>query len=173
MQEGQMFDKPIIDFVTTSVDFCRKVEQCQSVSRQDFTDSMLNLLPVLYFRANQIHLSELSEEGYNEPHVTESDYEFVRNSVASIMKEYDDFLDVFVEDFKYSDQPILQTVSENIADIYQALRDFIEIFRAGYSDAIEIAISDVCNEFNYSWGQKLLNTLRALHCCKYGGTLND
>lgn len=172
MQENQMFDKPIIDFVTTSVDFCRKVEQCQSVSRQDFTDSMLELFPVLYFRANQIRLTECTEEGYNEPHVTESDYEFVRHSVASVMKEYDDFLDVFVEDFKYSDQPILQTVSENIADIYQALRDFIEIFRGGYSDAIEIAISDISNDFGYSWGQKLLNTLRALHCCKYGGESN-
>ena len=80
----------------------------------------------------------------------------------------DDYLDVFVEDFKYSDRPIRQTISENLADVYQNLRNFIEVYRQGYDDAMLQALSEVVVTFELEWGQKLLNALRALHDVKYG-----
>lgn len=79
------------------------------------------------------------------------------------MADKDDFLDVFVEDFKYSEQPVLCTVSECLADIYQQLRELVETFREGYEEAMEVALAEVVEEFRMQWGQKLLNALRAIH----------
>lgn len=169
MEEKYSYPKDVLEFVALCADYCRCLEQCQQASRKDFVDSMLAALPALYVKISQLQPNLQGEDGYNEPHVTEGDYEFIRSSVAMVMKEHDDYLDVFVEDFKYSDQPILQTVSENLADIYQVLRDFLEIFRSGYEDAINVALIEVKEDFRYNSGQKILNALRALHDSKYGG----
>ncbi len=90
----------------------------------------------------------------------------MRSSVAAILGIHDDFLEVFVEDFKYSEQPVLCTVSENLADIYQQLRELVEAFREGYDESMEVALYETVDEFRLQWGQKLLNALRALHDLK-------
>jgi nitrate/nitrite-specific signal transduction histidine kinase len=72
-----------------------------------------------------------------------------------------------VEDFKYSEQPILCTISENLADVYQALRNLLEIFRSNYEDAMQVALYDTVEEFKLYWGQTLLNALKALHDVRF------
>ena len=67
----------------------------------------------------------------------------------------------------YSDKPIISTISENIADIYQDIRDLIFSFQLGYDEVMEEAVA-VCKEnFELYWGQKLTNVLRALHNVRY------
>ena len=54
--------------------------------------------------------------------MTETDYEVLRGSIASLLGEYDDYLEVFLDDMAYSDTPIHQNISESLADIYQPSR---------------------------------------------------
>ena len=98
---------------------------------------------------------------------SKDDYNYVRSGVAAILAEKDDYLDVFVEDFKYSEQPILCTISENLADIYQALRNLLEVFRSNYEDAMQVALFDTVEDFKLYWGQTLLNALKALHDVRF------
>ena len=57
-----------------------------------------------------------------ETFVTEETYEVLRMNLANILAEKDDYLDVFVSDMKYSDQPITRNISEDLADIYQDIK---------------------------------------------------
>ena len=41
------------------------------------------------------------------------------------MGEKDDYLEVFNDDIEYSDQPITEFVSENLADKYQDIKNFV------------------------------------------------
>ena len=100
--------------------------------------------------------------------VTEDDYNYVRNKIAALMANDDDFLDVFVEDMKYSDQPILQTISENFADIYQEVKNFVACFMDRPNDDVaQEAVATCRDNFMNHWGQKLVNVLRPLHALKY------
>ena len=102
-----------------------------------------------------------------ESFVTEETYEVLRMNLADILAEKDDYLDVFVSEMKYSDQPITKYISEELADIYQDLRDFIFIFQLGLNETMNDSLA-ICQEnFRLYWGQKLVNTLRALHDVKY------
>lgn len=103
-----------------------------------------------------------------EAFVTEGDYERVRAGVAALLREHDDYLDVFVKDMAYSDTPICQTVSENLADIYQSLKDFVCIYRLGLDRTMNDALLACEEQFREFWGQRLLNAMRALHDVKYG-----
>ena len=43
------------------------------------------------------------------------------------MAEEDIYLEVFLEDMKYSDTPISASVSENLADLYQEFFNLIDV----------------------------------------------
>jgi len=161
-EENFIYSQPVIDLVRVGTEYCRYLEQCKAETAEDFARTMCALLPMLYLKA--VMLGEVPEQaGWNEKKVTEDDYDFVRGGVAQVLGERDDFLDVFVEDFKYSDQPVLCTVSECLADVYQQVRELVEVYRGGYEDAMAVALAEAVEEFRLQWGQKLLGALRALH----------
>lgn len=161
-EDNYLYSQPVLDFVTVSTEYCKYLEQCEGKELDDLLRVMRGLLPMIYLKATL--LGDVPDAaGWNEKKLTEADYDFVRGAVAQIMGEKDDFLDVFVEDFRYSEHPVLCTVSENLADVYQQLRELVEAFREGYEESMQVALYDVMDEFNMQWGQKLLNALRAIH----------
>lgn len=166
MAESIVYSNKGLDFLRVCTEFCKYVEQSIDVERTEFIDVMRGLLSMIYLKATLFpEIDNL--DGYVEHYVTEDDYNFVRHNVAKIMAEQDDYLDVFVEDFKYADQPILRTVSEGVADIYQMLRELVEVYRGGYDEAVEVALANTLDSFKKYWGQILLNTLKALHDVRF------
>jgi hypothetical protein len=72
---------------------------------------------------------------------------------------------------KYSDTPILSTISENLADIYQELKNFVMAYKHAVNEEQMLnALAEVKEEFQYSWGQKLVNVQRAIHEVRYSIT---
>ena len=164
MSQQTILTPQTLDLIRVSTEFCKYIEQCATAEKQEFCRVMLGLLPLLYLKTHLIpDVPEMP--GWNEEAVTEDDYNFVRQSVAKVLGEDDDYLDVFVEDFKYSDTPILCTVSENLADVYQPVRNLVEVFRqqSDCEEALQTALYDTLDQFRLSWGQKLLGALRTLH----------
>ena len=159
---SQIYRRDVLEFVTVATEFCRQVEQCSGSERGEFATLMQRLLPMIYLKA--ILIDDVEEGmGYVDAAVTESDYEYIRTQVAAILRDADDYLDVFCENFRYSDAPVLCTVSEGLADIYQALRNMVEAFRSEIDEAMEVALFECLDDFKTRWGQTLLGVLRALH----------
>lgn len=161
-EENYLYAPAVLDFIRVSTEYCKCLEQCQGMQRAEFCRVMRGLLPMIYLKMTLIGTVP-EAAGWNEQQLTEEDYDFVRTAVSQVMGEHDDFLDVFVEDFKYSEQPVLSTVSENLADIYQSLRELAATFSEGYEEAMQVALYETAEEFKLQWGQKLLNALRAIH----------
>ncbi len=167
-----IFERNVVEFVTVAAEFCKFLEQAETTPRNTFVDTSLKILPLLYLKAEMLPACERMGEDDLETFVTEDAYEVLRMNMAGIMAEKDDYLDVFVSEMKYSDQPIRKFISEELADIYQDIRDFIFVFQLGLNETMHDALA-VCQEnFKLYWGQKLVNALRALHDAKYNGN-ND
>ena len=167
-KESQViFDRNVVEFVTVAAEFCKFLEQAEGMKRATFVDTSLKILPLLYLKASMMPKCEMMGEDMPENFFTEETYEIVRMNLAGILGEKDDYLDVFVSDMKYSDQPITKYISEDLADIYQDIKDFIFVFQLGLNETMNDALA-ICQEnFALYWGQKLVNTLRALHDVKY------
>lgn len=163
-QDSQViFDRNTVEFVTVSAEYCKWVEQAEGTPRKKLVEVALKLLPLLYLKASMLPACEMMSDEAPEIFVTEEGYEVIRLTLAEIMAERDDYLDVFVSDMKYSDQPITRYISEDLADIYQDLKDFICVFQLGLNETMNDSLA-ICQEnFRLYWGQKLVNTLRALH----------
>lgn len=168
-----IFDRNTVEFVTVSAEFCAFLEQAESKSRRRFVDTALKLLPLLYLKASMLPPCEA--EGMAEPEiiVTESDYDAIRSMVAGVLADRDDYLDVFLADMRYSDTPIRRNISEDLADIYQDIKNFVDVYRLGFDETMHDALA-ICEEhFASYWGQVLVNTMRALHEVKYGFSAED
>ena len=162
-----IFDRNVIEFVTVAAEFCKFLEQAEGCKRIHFVDTALKILPLLYLKASMMPRCETLGDEAPESYVTEETYEIIRMNLAGILAEKDDYLDVFVSDMKYSDQPITRYISEDLADIYQDIKDFIFVFQLGLNKTMNDALA-ICQEnFALYWGQKLVNTLRALHEVRY------
>ena len=162
-----IFDKNSIEFVTVAAEYCGFIERSRGASRKNFVDTALKILPLLYLKASLIPECELIGEGDLEVFVTEDDYEGVRRAIADVLGAQDDYLEVFLPEMAYSDTPIKKCISEDLADIYQDLKDFIGVFQLGLNVTMNDSLC-VCKEhFAEFWGQRLVNTMRALHDVKY------
>lgn len=162
-----IFDRNVIEFVTVAAEFCKFLEQAEGCKRIHFVDTALKILPLLYLKASMMPRCETLGDEAPESYVTEETYEIIRMNLAGILAEKDDYLDVFVSDMKYSDQPITRYISEDLADIYQDIKDFIFVFQLGLNETMNDALATCQENFALYWGQKLVNTLRALHEVRY------
>ena len=168
--QSPVYGRNVMEFVTVAVEYCTFVEHTEGKMCVDFSDTMTKLLPLLYIKAAMLPKYEiLSEEYYLEEFVTEDNYNIVRENISVVLGEKDDYLDVFMEDMKYSDSPILTTISENLADIYQELKNFALRYKNAADEEMAMdALAEAKEGFQYSWGQKMVNVLRALHEVRYG-----
>jgi hypothetical protein len=158
-----VYSDAAIEFVTVAVQLCLYLEQAQEQEKSEFIEKMLCILPLLYLKARLLPKNSEEMDGYVERFVSEIEYEDMRTMVAAKLGSDDAYLEVFVEDMRYSDEPITAFVSENIADIYQEIKDLACNYQTREESVMNDALVSCIDAFEQHWGQKLLNVLRALH----------
>lgn len=163
-KENEIIYAPVVlEFVAASAEFCKLIESENMLDREEWVDKMLKILPLMYVKASLLPDTILTDDDFSATFVNETDYAHVENKVMDIMGDENTYLDVFVEDMKYSDRPISAFVSENIADIYQDIRNFVSVYQYNLSEQMNDAIYYCKEHFHLYWGQKLVNVLRPLH----------
>lgn len=167
LSENIVFSKNVIEFVTVGVQYCSFLESFNDVTTVDLTDKLTKLLPLLYLKASLLPEIDIEYDIYPETTVTEDDYNYITSRLYEQFKADNSYLEVFLEDMKYSDTPISANISEDVADIYQDVKNFISVYEQGIEDNMAEALYNCNNNFKLYWGQKLVNVLRALHSLKY------
>jgi hypothetical protein len=158
-----VYSKNVIEFVTIANEFCLLLEGSAKIAKLEFIEKAQKLTPLLYLKACMLPKNETELEEEIEKFVSEADWEFIHSSVQAKMGAHDQYLEVFEEDMEYSERPVIASVSESFADIYQDLKDFLTSYRIGTLDVMNEALWDLNNSFYQHWGQNLVNSLRAIH----------
>lgn len=153
----------VIDFVAQAAIFCVYLEEIEQPTKSDFIKKMLGLLPQIYTKALQLPSLKSTMYGDPERFVTEEEYDIIRTKIENIFGSDDAYLEVFLEDMRYSDEPITAFISENIADIHQELDNLVSNWQIENEDVKNDALVACMEAFNEHWGQKLVNVLRPLH----------
>ena len=173
MINQQVYSKDIVEFVTVGVEYCSLIEQATENDRKEFILKLVRILPLLYLKATL--LPENQDEDFNnlEQYVTEEQYMYLSKSLSDVLGEQDAYLEVFDNDMAYSDTPLSATISENLADVYQDVRDMLEIYRIGNEELSQAAIGRCRNNFIEYWGQRLVNAMRPLHAICFDRNAED
>ena len=168
-----VYSKNVIEFVTVAAETCLFFEHAVEFSPQDFIRKSVKLLPLLYLKASLVEIPERVFDDASERFVTEEDYLFVKEQLEQILGADDSYLEVFHPDMAISDTPIAAFVSENLADIYQELKDFAANYQLGDLDIMNDSLVSCLEAFGEHWGQKLLNAMRALHSIRFSDSFGE
>jgi len=162
-----IFSKQTEDFVRTALEFCALVEKPAQSGREFFIDNMIKVLPLLYLKVSIIPPIEDNYESDLTTKVSEIMYNQVEEAVSQLLGADNFYLETFHPDIRLSDSPIAVKISEDLADIYQDLGNFIAVFKNGEKETMNDSLDLCVLNFKNYWGQHLLNALRALHYIKY------
>jgi len=163
-----VYSKNVIEFVTVAAEYCSFLENSNQQDTKSFIEKMTKIIPLLYLKASLLPSFKTTlEEEVIEQFVTEEEYEFIRQQTINVIGQYDEYLEVFHPDMQYSDSPVLASISEDLADVYQDLKDMAGNFRSADLRIMNDALVACEENFRNFWGQKLLNALRALHNVLY------
>jgi hypothetical protein len=165
--EEIVFSQYTIDFARAALDYCVLVEQAKGSDRQTFVDAMTKVLPLLYLKSSIIPETEVDYESDLGAGVDEVLYDRIRNNLSELLGDDDLYLETFHPDIKLSDSPVAVCLSEDLADIYQDLGNFVAIFKNGQRETMNDSLLLCVENFKKYWGQRLVNALRALHFIKY------
>jgi len=162
-----VFSKQTEDFVRTALEFCILIEKHTSSERDFFIGNMIKVLPLLYLKVLIIPPVEDYYDSDLKTKVDEEMYNRIENSVSQLLGNDNIYLETFHPDIQLSDSPVAVKISEDLADIYQDLGNFIAVFKNGKKETMNDSLALCIQNFEKFWGQRLLNSLRALHYIKY------
>lgn len=168
-----VYSKNVIELITVANEFCSFVERSDEMESSDFLSRLQKILPLLYLKASLLPEFESESAEDLEKYVTEVEYNLIQQKILRHTGAGDDYQEVFLPGMQFSESALTASIAENIADIYQDMKDLVMSFRTLDEEVMELALSESQNNFSQFWGQKLVNCLRAVHNLIYGETNDD
>jgi hypothetical protein len=164
-----VYSRNVVDFVAVANEFCKYAERSAELKGDELLKILQRILPMMYIKASLLPATEPFFENGNEKFVTESDWVRIHASLREKFGTADDYLEVFDEKINDSEGPVVSSVSENMADIYQDIKDFLLLYQTGTPEVMNDALWECKMNFENFWGQKLVNSMRAIHRFIYSG----
>jgi hypothetical protein len=128
---------------------------------------MQKLLPLLYLKASMLPKTERLLDEELEKYISELDYNMLHQKWMQLLNEYDSFYEVFDPSIQFGHETVTASVSENLLDIYQDLKNFLISYSIGNEEVMNDALAECVEHFEEFWGQQVVNVLRAVHMLVY------
>ncbi len=157
------YSKNVIELITVANEFCSFLERSEEMESAIFMSHLQKILPLLYLKASLLPVFEFESDDEPEKFVGELDYNLIQQKVLHHTGANDDYQEIFVSGMQFSESALTASISENVADIYQDMKDLVMSYRTMNDEVMEQAIWESQNNFSQFWGQKLVNCLRAVH----------
>lgn len=164
-----VYSRNVVEFVAVANEFCKYAEHASELKGDELLKILQRILPLMYLKASLLpQLDPFFEDG-NEKFVTEADWTDINESLKEKFGTANDYLEVFDEKINETEGPVVSSISENMADIYQDMKDFLLLYQTGTGEVMNDAVLECRMNFENFWGQKLVNSMRAIHKFIYSG----
>ena len=164
-----VYSRNVIEFVAVANEYCKYAEHASQLKGDELLRILQRILPLMYIKASLLPALEPFFEDGNEKFVTESDWTVIHETLRKKFGTADDYLEVFDEKTNETEGPVTSSISENMADIYQDIKDFLLLYQTGTAEVMSDALWECRMNFENFWGQKLVNAMRAIHKFIYSG----
>jgi len=158
-----VYSSEMLEFVKVANACCEFLEQLKDVEGRSFIVDSVKHLSAVYATFLNTGETEPVFESPAEPTVSEQDWSELFQRIAMILGNHNDILRMAEEGEFDRSELVNHTVSEDLADIYQELRDFTSIYSRGMEELMNDAAWELNEHFAEHWGAKLLRALQALH----------
>lgn len=168
-EHDQVYSRNVVEFVAVANEFCKYAEHGSEIKGEELLRILQRIIPFLYIKASLLPALDPFFEDGNEKFVNESDWLRIHDSLKEKFGSANDYMEVFDERINDSEGPVISSLAENMADIYQDIKDFLLLYQTGTREVMNDAVWECRMNFESLWGQKLVNSLRAIHRFIYSG----
>jgi hypothetical protein len=165
--ESQQFIEPenslnVLEFLRVALEYCLFMEKADQINKAEIYDFFLKIGPLLYLKGKL--LPEITPEYPEtaERFVTEEEWQEIFNIFRAAFKEEDEYYHVNYEESNEF-EAVKASLSENLTDIYQDLKDFILLYKLNTPAARQNAVHGCKELFDTRWGPEGLGSLRYVH----------
>jgi len=163
IQGTGVYAPEVVEFVKSANAYCKWLEEAGQSGSMAFIRSSIRMLSRVYYNFSTIEEMEPVMESSNEKFVTEQDWSSIYQEVMKLLGKHNEYLRIADDDeFDRSDL-VTHKISEDLADIYQDLKNFTLQYRQGIEEIMNDAVWEVMDNFENYWSEKLLNALQALN----------
>jgi len=159
--------KAILEMLTVAHEYCLFFERTEAYRHNDIVNYFRKIAPLLYLKGSTLPDVEVTDDAWNERFVTEEQWERVFKNLRDKLGDDDTY---YVLD--QNNDTRQASLSDNMADIYQDMKDFVMLYQRGTMHARENAVSQVKELMATRWGPTLIDALKACHV-KYFKNLID
>ncbi len=169
LEENQViFFSEVVEFVTVASEYCGFVEKCKKFERKSFLSKSQKILSLLYLKATLLPVVENEYDAVNERFVTEFDYEYTLNELATKLGTQNNFIEIEEPMVQESDDIVTASLAETYADIYQDLKNFVMLYQLGNPESMNDALWECKMNFEQYWGPRTLSLLKEIHKLLFG-----
>lgn len=165
-----VYSRNVVEFVTVASEFCTSVEQVAKLPAEHNLLKMQKLLPLLYLKASMLPKTERLLDEELEKYVSELDYNMLHQKWLLLLNEHDSFYEVFDPSIQFGHETVTASISENLLDIYQDIKNFLISYSLGNEEVMNDALVECVEHYEEFWGQQVVNVLRAVHMLVYSNT---
>jgi hypothetical protein len=162
--EEPVFSRKVIEMLTVANEYCLYVEKAEEYKKEDILEYLQKLLPLIYLKVSLLPDVEVTDESAAEHFVTEEQWENVYTTLSTKLGNQDLF---YIAPRDLELQPIKASLAENLADIYQDMKDFVLLYQKPLKVAQENAVHDCKTLFETRTGFRLVAAMQAIHWVIY------
>jgi len=167
-----VYTKRVIEMLTVANEYCLFLDKAEDYSKEDILEYLQKLIPLIYLKASLLPDISVTDESAAEHFVTEEQWENLFNALRIKLGDQDIYY-VTDPDRTTDDEPERASISENLADIYQDMKDFVLLYQKPLKISKENAVFDCKHLFKTRTGFRMVNLLRAIHYLLFSATDSD
>ncbi len=159
--------RPVIEMLTVANEYCLFFEQAEKYDVADILEYFRKIAPLLYLKGSTLPEASAGDDAFSERFVTEEQWEAIFKALRSKFGDKDLYYSL---DHNYDSQQ--SSLADNMADIYQDMKDFVMLFQKNILHARPSAVAQIRDLMAHHWGPILINALGATHQIVFTDQIN-
>ncbi len=153
-----VYSKQVLEFITVANEYCLFFEKAENYTSDDIIRYFHKITPLLYLKGSVLPHVDVTDELFNERYVTEEQWENIFKTLREKFGESDLYYTL-----DHNNDSEESSLADNMADIYQDMKDFVMLYQKPYEYSKENAVSEIRRLFRQHWGIRVLSALNAIH----------
>ncbi len=153
--EEPAYSNSVIELLKVANEYCIFIENADNNSKENILDFVQKIIPLLYLKGSLLPYINIEDNEASERFVTEEQWDTLFSTLREKLIADDEY---WFLDYNSADKtdPVKASLSENLADIYQDLKDFVMLYQKPTRAAKQNAAHDCKHLFETHWGTKAL-----------------
>ncbi len=161
-----IYSDEVVEFVTIANEFCKLLEGLNIITREQFIKNTYKILVILQLKSIILPKPKDENIAQTESFVNEADWHFIDNEVSSKLGNYE-----IISDLREPANPEISieiSISECMADTYQDLKDFTQLYQYGNPEAVTQGLWECKTNFEQVWGPRIMIVIKEFHNLIHG-----